>query len=295
MNRSTRRFAAAFACAATLATAGLSTTPASAATLDLVLFGDSYTAGNGAGAYTDKSCNRSAKSWGQQYAAQVRAAGTAVNVTDASCSGARVRDLGEQMAAVTPDTDLVALTIGGNDVGFMGIVTWCFLPTSADPVLCRNAVAKAKASLPAVQTATVTQLAQLRAALRPGAKVLVLSYPYLAQKNNYTLRWFLNSFNGGRGVRELGDQGDASARAAIDAANAAAGTDFVTFVPTKDLFVGHEPNPDPYRANSASWIWESSVLSAPEGVYHPKIAGQAAMASAIVRVAGTGGAFGVAQ
>ena len=116
--------------AAGLAVAASSRAPAAAPLerLDkVVLLGDSYSAGNGAGGYLD-ACFRTPQSAGRRYAAQVRAA-----VVDVSCSGAVVADLTRarsrpaQVDAVDRTADVVVLTIGGNDVGFGSIVLQCFL------------------------------------------------------------------------------------------------------------------------------------------------------------------------
>ena len=80
--------AAALVAAAGLAVAASSREPAAPALerLDkVVVLGDSYSAGNGAGGYLD-ACFHTPKSAGRRYAAAVGAA-----VVDASCSGAVVR------------------------------------------------------------------------------------------------------------------------------------------------------------------------------------------------------------
>lgn len=289
MNRPTRLALAIAACAGAFAGGAAS---ANAATLDLALLGDSYTSGNGAGSPTPDGCGRSSQNWGQKYAATLRTQGFAVN---AACGGGVVKDLDAQMLKVTPETDLVALTIGGNDVGFLNIVVQCFSPLVNDPARCKDAIAKGKAGVPAVQRGSLQRLEALKARLRPGAKVIVLSYPYLANPGSYTLRGLFNSFNAGKGVRELGDLGDAAIKDAAAQANGNAGRDLVTFVPTKDLFAGHEPNQDPYKENTASWIWEYSGFYTPTDIYHPKPAGQVAMAQAVLRSAGASPDFGVAQ
>lgn len=286
-------------CAA--ATAMAAAAPANAKTLDLVILGDSYSSGNGAGSYTDLVCGRSSRVWGQLYAQTLRDRGMTVNVRNNACGGAItvggvVPDLQSQVGAVTPETDLVALTIGGNDVGFANIVVQCFAAVSSDPTRCRKAVNDGKNGIPRVQAAALKILDQARARLRPGAKIVVLSYPYLSQPSGYILRGLFDSYRSGQGARELGDLGDQAVLNAAASANAKYGAGFVQLVPTKDLFVGHEPNPDPYRENSASWVWEFTGSGVwPLEFYHPKFAGQQAMAAALLRAAGPDGAFGVAQ
>lgn len=292
MSRPLRALAATLASVAALG--GLAAT-AQAKTLNLVLAGDSYTSGNGTGVYSDTKCSRSPLNWGQDYAAALRDKGLTVNVTNAACGGAVVSDLDGQISAITPDTDLVALTIGGNDVGFTNIVIQCFAPVAFDPGNCKKAVDRANTLLPGVATAALQRVEAAKARLRPGAKIIVLSYPYLAQPSTYVIRNLFGSYAAAPAVRALGDAGDAIDQQVVAKANAEFGAGFMTFVPTKDLFVGHEPNPDPYKDNPTSWINEFTNVKSPVDIYHPRVGGQQAMAQAILRVAGPNGDFGVAR
>jgi len=54
---------------------------------------------------------------------------------DASCSGTVTADIATQVAALTPDTDLVTLSIGGNDIRF-GDIAACFHRALTEPVDC---------------------------------------------------------------------------------------------------------------------------------------------------------------
>ncbi|MDO9352631.1 MAG: SGNH/GDSL hydrolase family protein [Solirubrobacteraceae bacterium] len=290
MHRTFRAAAALVACAGVFAGA---TTGAQAATLDVVLAGDSYTSGNGAGG-PYASCTRSDKTWGQLYAANLRTKGITVNVNNVACAGGVLKDLDAQISAITPETDLVALTIGGNDVGFTSIVISCFTPVVFDPARCRDAITKGKAKVPQVQADSLASIQRAKAKLRPGAKIIVVSYPYLAQPKTYILRGLLNSFDAGKAVRELGDLGDQAIKAALASANAQGGPQ-VEFIPIKDLFLGHEPNQDPYAENKDSWVWEFNGVGAVGDIYHPKPAGHGAITKAVLRSAGAQADFGLAS
>ncbi|MBJ7470859.1 MAG: hypothetical protein JHD16_06130 [Solirubrobacteraceae bacterium] len=293
MNRSFRALAALAVCAGSLA---VGATAAQAKTLDIVIAGDSYSSGvGGGGGYTGGACTRSPNTWGQVYGQLARNKGLTVNVNNVACGGGVVTDLDKQMLAVTPETDLVLVTIGGNDVGFANIVIQCFTPGISDPARCQSAIATGKRKVPGVQTAALKRLQALKARMRPGGKVVVMSYPYLANPSNYILRGLFNSFNAGKGARELGDLGDQTVINAGNLANAEAGYDFVTFVPVKDRFIGHEPNQDPFKTNSAGWIHEFNNLYGATDIYHPKPAGYRAMGEATMAKAGSGGDFGVSQ
>ncbi|MDQ8046709.1 MAG: GDSL-type esterase/lipase family protein, partial [Patulibacter sp.] len=217
MSRPLRALAATIASVAAFGALAVS---ADAKTLNLVLAGDSYTSGNGTGVFTDTTCNRSPLNWGQDYAAALRTKGFTVNVNNVACSGAVVSDLDAQIKAITPDTDLVALTIGGNDVGFENIVIQCFAPVVFDPGNCKRAIDRASSLLPGVATSALQRVEAAKAKLRPGAKIIVLSYPYLAQPSTYVLRSLFGSYAAAPAVRALGDAGDAVDQQVVAKANA---------------------------------------------------------------------------
>jgi lysophospholipase L1-like esterase len=94
--------------------------------LNVVALGDSTAAGTGAGDYepgTERTCYRSRNSASTIIAEEFRQRGTEVDYVNVTCSGAAIADLrrtfkGEppQLDALRQDTDLVTLTIGGNDI-----------------------------------------------------------------------------------------------------------------------------------------------------------------------------------
>lgn len=100
-----------------------------------VALGDSYAAGLGIGALDTsagaEACGRSAQDYPHQLAAALD-----LQLTDVTCSGAVTSDLAgsqdagrtavpPQFDALTADTRLVTLTIGGNDLGFSAIAGYC--------------------------------------------------------------------------------------------------------------------------------------------------------------------------
>jgi lysophospholipase L1-like esterase len=123
-----------FACALALAVA-----PAANAgtqkSLQVVALGDSYAAGTGAGDYeagTEGVCYRSANSAAAVVVADLRAAGKKVDFTNVMCSGAAIPDLSTtfkeqppQLDSLSKSTDLVFLTVGGNDVSFAEYAGFC--------------------------------------------------------------------------------------------------------------------------------------------------------------------------
>lgn len=89
-----------------------------------VAMGSSYASGPGITTSADTPPNRCQRS-GDNYAHQL-ARKRGLNLIDVSCGGATTanilspwRELPAQIDAVTPETRLVTVTIGGNDVGFV--------------------------------------------------------------------------------------------------------------------------------------------------------------------------------
>ncbi|HEX6343385.1 SGNH/GDSL hydrolase family protein [Umezawaea sp.] len=123
-----------FACALALASTQAANA-GTARTLQVAALGDSYAAGTGAGDYepgTEGVCYRSANSAAAVVVADLRSRGKQVDFTNVMCSGAAIADLSTtfkeqppQLDALSKSTDLVFLTVGGNDVGFAEYAGLC--------------------------------------------------------------------------------------------------------------------------------------------------------------------------
>lgn len=108
-----------------------STATASTAALDYVALGDSSAAGPLVPLQEASPCLRSSKNWPKVVAAELGA-----DVTDVTCSGATTDDLsGKQFGfvapqydALKPDTDLVTIAIGANDISLGTVVPSCINP-----------------------------------------------------------------------------------------------------------------------------------------------------------------------
>ncbi|MEU7525708.1 SGNH/GDSL hydrolase family protein [Saccharothrix sp. NPDC042600] len=107
---------------------------AAPAELEYVALGDSAAAGPliPAQELMDLGCLRSTRNWPSVLAARVGA----TTFRDVSCSGATTDHLATsqstftgpqppQLDALTPTTDLVTITIGGNDIGLVGVALGC--------------------------------------------------------------------------------------------------------------------------------------------------------------------------
>ncbi|MFY1670559.1 SGNH/GDSL hydrolase family protein [Plantactinospora sp. WMMB334] len=169
------------------------TPPASAAvpTGRYVALGDSYTAGPLIPSQVDLNCLRS----NRNYPSLVAGSANSSSFADVSCSGATTTDIlhsgsGQlgitvppQLNAVTSGTALVTVQIGGNDIGFSGIMTTCAEDSLSSPLgsPCKNRyTAGGSDQLRARIDATapkVTAVLQAVRAAAPNARVVVLGYP----------------------------------------------------------------------------------------------------------------------
>lgn len=218
-NRNNRRRIAAIIIAAAAAVGALGGVSAASATtptaglrgLRYVAIGDSYASGYGLTPYGKKpasGCYQAHADYPHQIAAEL-----GLKLDDRTCAGAstlnvtdtpQVTDTGDgtapvQADALSADTDIVTVTIGGNDLDFTDVVSNC-IATSADGPLffdidgtsydhCRDYYAPVvggveKDSLAATIRDTVApRLArtfQVIAQRAPHAKVFVVGYPTLA-------------------------------------------------------------------------------------------------------------------
>ncbi|MBO0841807.1 MAG: SGNH/GDSL hydrolase family protein [Nocardioides sp.] len=195
--RSAARLVAALLLALMLASAG----PAAAARAahhghgrTYVALGDSYTAApyvptlDVAG-----GCYRSTNNYPALVAKALR-----THLTDRSCSGAQTKDMTQsqltgiapQFSALSRDTDLVTVSIGGNDFSVFGtLVSYCPTLRASDPTgsPCRhamNATGTDQLLADVAQTrARVTEVVRSIHRLAPHARVLVVGYPEIAPRH----------------------------------------------------------------------------------------------------------------
>ncbi|MEU9452660.1 SGNH/GDSL hydrolase family protein [Streptomyces sp. NPDC048277] len=241
---------------AVLAFAGITTvtsTPAQAATgQEYVALGDSYASGVGADYYDSASgdCKRSTLN----YPALWAAAHSDYTLKDVSCSGATIADVRDkQLSALSTDTDLVTLTVGGNDAQFSTVVQDCL--TQSDSY-CQTATLWMSYY---ARNQLVTQLAELYKDIKtkaPDAQVVVLGYPQTLSMTGTCPVIDLDS------AKRTAMNGLADALA--EGAAAAAAKEPVEFVDMRDTFKGHG------ACGSDPWI---NNLNAGTAVFHPTLMG----------------------
>ncbi|MGH3924693.1 MAG: SGNH/GDSL hydrolase family protein, partial [Pseudonocardiaceae bacterium] len=144
--------------------------------VDYVALGDSYSSGVGTGVYDAASgdCARSPLSYPPLWAEEHQPA----SFRFVACSGATTTDVrGNQITALGPDTDLVTITVGGNDVGFGPVLQTCTV--AENDRTCFAAVDAAEAYARSVLPGRLARTyAEIRSAA-PYAQVIVLGYPRL--------------------------------------------------------------------------------------------------------------------
>jgi lysophospholipase L1-like esterase len=153
-----------------------------AGSLNVVALGDSYGSGVGAGAYLDDTgvaggCWRSANSYSETIVTRLRAAGTPVSFTNVTCSGAATADLsrpfkGEapQLDALRPNTHLVFLSVGTNDIDFAAYGLTCIAADCSGP-----ATQAQLAKLPGMGQNVAALLTEIKTR-SPRAKIVLTGY-----------------------------------------------------------------------------------------------------------------------
>ncbi|WP_381800207.1 SGNH/GDSL hydrolase family protein [Streptomyces niveus] len=149
-----------------------------AAALDYVALGDSYSSGLGAGSYGDSgACKRSSVAYPQLWAN----ANSPSSFAFTACSGARTGDVtGSQLGPLNSGTDLVSITVGGNDAGFADVMTTCVLQSEAS---CVARVNQARAYVDTTLPGQLDSVYNAISAKAPSAEVVVIGYPRFYQLN----------------------------------------------------------------------------------------------------------------
>lgn len=225
--------------------------------------GDSYAAGVGGGA-SRGVC------WRADDGYPVLVGRTlGVDVAYEACLGAIVPDVERfQLHALGPGTQLVTITIGGNDIGFVPVLIACAEPAwmrDSDPVIDK-ALHRIRLELPGRLDRVLAEIGR-RA---PRARVVVTGYPRLFNGIDCNLATF---FTG----HEM-DRMNAAADELAAAIASAAGRVGAGFVDVLDDFAGHAVCDDPE--------WVNGVNQPIEGSFHPNVLGHGAYALAVLHLLG---------
>ncbi|SFA97344.1 GDSL-like Lipase/Acylhydrolase family protein [Amycolatopsis marina] len=247
-----------------------------------VALGDSYTSAPQIGpAVGPSGCHRSENNYPHLMAAELDPAG----FVDVSCGGATTahlttpQDIGQevqppQLDALTPDTTLVTLGIGGNDVGLVQLASEC-VSSEQSKSPCRDRLTaggldRLAEAIKSTETKVSAALTEIHDRA-PQARVLVVGYPTVLPAPG----------EGCWPELPIGAPDVAYLRDALDALNtmldeqaAAGGAEFVdTATPT----LGH----DICRPQDVRWV-EGLTSTADSAPLHPTARGQQAMAEAVL-------------
>lgn len=163
--------------------------PTSGPTWNYTALGDSYSSGEGNPPYdpgTAGGCDRSQEAYGRQFAAQASDIGNA-GIQHIACSGATIDNLttdgqnGEQpqISQMARGAQLATVTIGGNDAGFSGVLTYCL--TNPDTCISNYDSDDANNEYTLIDSLRPNLAAAYKAmqAAAPGAKIVAVTYPQI--------------------------------------------------------------------------------------------------------------------
>jgi lysophospholipase L1-like esterase len=253
----------------------------------VVALGDSYTAGEMMPlSFTSQplGCLRSARSYAVQVA---KALGAQGDFVDAACGGAGVEEMTmpqrtyvgtnpPQLSVLAPDDRLVMLTLGGDDLGFLNVLSTCMKLSITDPFgsPCESRYASGGtdqlAARVAAEAAKMTSVFDDIRSRAPRARVLLVGYPDLFPRQGGC--WPAVPITDGDIAYLRGIEMQLNGMLAEVAA--AAG---VMFVVTYAATAGHDFCQDG-TARDVEGLLPGS-LTAP---FHPNTRGQATMAAAVL-------------
>jgi lysophospholipase L1-like esterase len=258
-----------------------------------VALGDSYTAGLGVPRQTGAvaGCGQSTSSYPYLVARSLR-----LDLTDLSCSSATIADMAAaqptgagtnpaQLSALSSGTALVTVSIGGNDIGIIGIVTKCaeldLLPalipgrgsstlTPCEHYYTSGGSDRIRQRIQDVSGDLADTLAQIKDR-SPRARVYVVGYPDLLPAGGGGCGGTLGITNGD--IAFL-DQEELRLNGVLREVAHAADDGYVdTYTPSE----GH----DACSAPGSRWL-EPLLPSAAAAPLHPNAAGERGMADALM-------------
>lgn len=225
--------------------------PAQSADIDYVALGDSYSSGTGTRDYYDTNCQRSHLAYPELTAQRIGA-----QLDMQACAGATVSDVSaNQLAALDAETDVVTVTVGGNDAGFTDVLLECAQPGWVSD--CDAAVDGAQAYIRDTLPGSLAGLYDEIASRAPNATVVVGSYPRLFMGEDCNAgTWFSPAEQ---------ERLNATADQLADVTSAQASASGFSFADVRDAFVGHAVCDDP--------AWLNGLSNPVRESYHPNRAG----------------------
>lgn len=234
-----------------------------------VSMGSSYAAGLGIAPYQEGAplrCTRSTRNYANQLAAK-----RGLSLVDVGCSGARTSailqpwgELPAQIDAVTADTALVTVTIGGNDIGLVG-----GLYGGSCRVRGETNCAPQSAPSEADYTALKASMTGIVAAIReraPRARIVLVEYPTILPATGVCAATPLSD--------QDADAARTKAARLLAVTREAAASGGAAVITTSELSRGHD------ACAAEPWM---NGYPAPTGAapYHPNLAAMTAIAEAL--------------
>jgi lysophospholipase L1-like esterase len=255
--------AAGGACALAIPLAAVAAAPAGAATtvwaapaINYVALGDSYSSGLGAGSYISASgsCERSTVAYSALWASAYHPA----SYVSVACAGATTSSvISGQLSALSSQTTLVSITVGGNDVGFESVMETCVLESTSS---CVSAVSAAENQASTILPGNMDRVLSAISAAAPNARVVVLGYPALYDLSRSSICLGLSTTD-----RNVLNQGAGVLDQVIQAAAVRHGD---VFGDVRGTFSGHQ-----ICDGGSSWLHSVNIFDISES-YHPTAAGQ---------------------
>jgi lysophospholipase L1-like esterase len=227
-----------------------------------VALGDSYSSGTGTRDYSLSSgCQRGPYA----YPALIKADRPNTNLTFVACSGAKTGDvLANQVQSLSTSTNIVTITIGGNDAGFSDVITQCALPW---PWSCDSDITNAQNYIRNTLPGSLNNVYSQIKTRAPNARVVVLGYPRLFMGVDCNAGTFFSTDE----MTKLNATADLLKN--VTAARAAAyGFTFKDAIP---LFTGH--------AVCSSTEWLNGLSNPISDSYHPNRTGHKSGYEVLVR------------
>lgn len=250
-----------------------------------VALGDSFTSGPSIPRVRNdpRGCARSTRNYPSILAERLGVR----RFTDVSCGGAGTAHLTApqrtaqgtnppQTNALSPDTDLVTLTIGGNDEGVIsGLIETCMTLRGKDPTGAPCAANFTSAGLDEIEPRIDRTEGKVERALReihrraPGAEVALIGYPRLTPSQGYcpeTLPFTYRDYAYVDGVEQTLNAALLRAARRADA----------TYVDTYEPSLGHD-----ICAGNRAWVNGKIPRPLAAAAFHPFNAGMRGMAVAV--------------
>ena len=242
-----------------------------------VALGSSFAAGIGLGDRVSGSpivCLRSMQGYPQQLARLI-----GLTLTDMSCSGAKTQHvlrggqvfLGPQIEALGPDTRLVTLTIGGNDISYVGDLTFMALRNRGGfngylaGLVWQGAKPAKDRNFSQLQRNLIASLREIRRRA-PKARVFVVPYPTILPKSGTCAKLGIDEQQASL-MRSVGLRLAETTRSAAQEAGA-------SFVDLADASMGHDA--------CAAEPWVNGSAPASGAAFHPTVAGAKGVAEQIM-------------